>query len=141
MTKRIVLAGILGGLAMFVWMSIAHLLLPLGMVGVSEITNEQPVLAAMQASMGQTPGLYVFPGMGIPPGASRADQNAAMERRNQKLATSPSGLLVYHPAGAKALTPGQLGTEFAVEILEAMLAAFLLSKTRIAGFAGRVGFV
>jgi hypothetical protein len=49
---RIILAGILGGIAMFVWTSIAHLATPLGMVGIKEIPNEQAVLSAMQSSMG-----------------------------------------------------------------------------------------
>lgn len=37
MGKRILLAGILGGIAMFAWSTIAHMVLPLGMTGFSEI--------------------------------------------------------------------------------------------------------
>jgi hypothetical protein len=49
---RILLAGILGGIAMFVWTSIAHMALPLGEAGINEIPNESAVLIAMQSSMG-----------------------------------------------------------------------------------------
>jgi len=87
--KRIAIAGILGGVAMFIWMSIAHILLPLGQIGVSEIPNEQPVLAAIEGQIGSTSGLYLFPGMGPGPNATRAQKNAAMKDYEQKLATTP----------------------------------------------------
>jgi hypothetical protein len=141
MPKRVLLAGILGGIAMFVWASIAHMVLPLGETGVREIPNEPAVLSAMQAQLGTNSGLYLFPGMGLGPDATRQQKNAAMQQYDQKLASNPSGLLIYHPPGAKALTPGQLATEFVTELLEALLAAFLLAHTRLAGFGARVGFV
>ena len=37
--------------------------------------------------------------------------------------------------------PKLLTIEFATELLEAILAVFLLAQTRIASFGGRVGFV
>src|SRR5437773_8539300 len=63
MTKRTLLAGVLGGIAMFIWTSIAHMALPLGEAGIREIPNEQAVLAAMQANIGYKSGLYLFPGL------------------------------------------------------------------------------
>ena len=58
---RILLAGVLAGIAMFVWTSIAHMALPLGEAGINEIPNESAVLSAMQSSMGDNAGLYIFP--------------------------------------------------------------------------------
>jgi hypothetical protein len=58
---RIILAGIVGGIAMFIWTSIAHLALPLGEAGIDEIPNESAVLAAMQSNMGDKTGPYIFP--------------------------------------------------------------------------------
>ncbi len=141
MAKRILLAGILGGIAMFAWSFIAHMVLPLGMTGVSEIPNEGAVLSAMQASMGPRAGLYLFPGMGLGPNPSMKDVNAAMPEYVKKLASNPQGLLIYHPPGGKGMEPRQLLTEFATEVLEALLAAWLLSRTRLASYAARVGFV
>ena len=54
---RILLAGVLGGIAMFVWTSIAHMALPLGEAGINEIPNESVVLSAMQSSIGEKTGL------------------------------------------------------------------------------------
>ncbi|HEY1203774.1 MAG: hypothetical protein ABSH46_02905 [Bryobacteraceae bacterium] len=64
-----------------------------------------------------------------------------MKDYEQKLAGNPSGLLIYHPPGGKAMTPGRLVTEFLAELIEALLAVFLLAQTRLAGYAARVGFV
>lgn len=138
--KRNILAGLLGGIAMFVWASIAHMVLPVSNTGISEIPGEAPVLAAMQSAMGGAPGMYIFPGLGLGPNATMSERNAAMQAYDQKLAVTPSGILIYHPPGVKSLTPGQMVTEFLTEGLEAMIVVFLLAQTRISTFAGRVGF-
>jgi hypothetical protein len=141
MTKRIVLAGLLGGVAMFIWMSLAHVVLPLGETGVQEIQNEPAVLSALHAALGEKSGLYAFPATGAGPNASNQEKNAAMQRYDEKLAANPSGLLVYHPPGETGMTARRLVTEFLTELLEAFLVVFLLAQTRIESFAGRLAFV
>jgi hypothetical protein len=141
MGKRILLAGVLGSIAMFLWSSLAHTVLPLGQVGVSEIPNESPVLSALQASLGQTTGLYFYPGFGVPVNAPREQRHAAMRDYGTKLASNPSGILIYHPPGAKALSPGQLGTEYLTELLECLLVAFLVACAGLASYGARLGFV
>jgi hypothetical protein len=131
MTKRILFAGLLGGIAMFLWASLAHMVLGLGSVGIGEIPNEPAVLGALETGLGANAGLYVFPAMG----------REGMAGYQGKLDRNPSGLLLYHPAGAKAMTAGQLVTEFLTELVEALLAVFLLSRTGLTGFGSRVGFV
>ena len=106
MMKRILLAGLLGGIAMFVWSSVAHLVLPLGQAGIKDIPNEQAVLVALRSALGEGSGLYFFPGMGLGTDAASQQKQAAMQQYEQKLAANPSGLLIYHPPGAKALTAG-----------------------------------
>jgi len=44
---RIVLAGVIGGIAIFVWTSVAHIALPPGQGGIGEMPNESAVLSAM----------------------------------------------------------------------------------------------
>ena len=104
MKKRVVLAGLLGGIAMFIWMSLAHVVLPLGETGVQEMQNEPVVLDAMHASLGEKSGLFAFPGMGLGPDATNQQKNAAMQHYDEKLAANPSGLLVYHPPGETGMT-------------------------------------
>ncbi|HTZ94824.1 MAG TPA: hypothetical protein VMB18_00400 [Terriglobales bacterium] len=141
MTKRILLAGVLGGIAMFLWSGIAHMATNLGTVGISEIPNEQGVLSAMQAQLGSNSGLYIYPSMGVGPNATREQQQAAMRQYDQKLAANPSGLLIYHPPGMKGLTGTQLGTEFVTELIEALFLAFLLAQTSLRTFGSKLIFV
>ena len=141
MTKRIIIAGILGSLAMFVWSSIAHTVLPLGEAGISEIPNEGPVLSAMQSSIGQSHGIYLFPGVGLGPDATHSQKSAAMDQYEKKLAVNPSGLLIYHPAGRIPSMPAMLTTEFLTELVQVFIVVFLLSMSTVNGFAGRLGFV
>ena len=139
--KRIFLAGLLGGIAMFIWTSIAHMALPLGDAGIREIPNEAAVLSAMQSGIAET-GLYFFPGFGLGPNPSREAQHEAMKHMDEKLAQHPSGLLLYHPAGSRPFVMARhLTIEFVTEFLEALLVVYLLGLTRLTTFGARVGFV
>ena len=142
MTKRIILAGVLGAIAMFIWTAIAHMITPLGEAGIKEIPNDEALLAAMQSSIGAKSGLYMFPGMGLGPDASHAQRNAAMKEYEAKLEKNPSGFMIYHPAGSRTMAmPRHLTIEFITELIQALLVVALLAQTRIATFGGRVGFV
>ena len=141
MKKRILLAGILGGIAMFIWTSIAHMALPLGEAGIREIPNQQAVLGAMQTNIGQQPGLYLFPGFGLGPNPTRQQRSEAMKHMGERLASNPSGILVYHPPGRALMMGRLLGIEFATELLESILVVFLLAQTGLVSFGARVGFV
>ena len=138
---KILLAAILGAIAMFIWTAIAHMALPLREAGIGEIPNESAVLSAMQSNIGGQTGLYVFPGLGVGKNASRQEKNEAMKHMNEKIAANPSGILMYHAPGRPFAFGKALGIEFGTEFLEAILVLFLLAQTRIASFAGRVGFV
>jgi hypothetical protein len=138
---KILLTAILGGIVMFTWTSVAHMALPLGEAGIREIPNESAVLSAMKSNIGEQTGLYIFPGPGVGKNATRQEKNEAMKRMSEKIAANPSGILMYHAPGHPFALGKSLGIEFATELLEAVLAVFLLAQTRIVSFAGRVGFV
>lgn len=140
MAKRIVLAAVLAGLAMFLWSAIAHMALGLGSLGIRDIPNEQTMMGAMKSNLPQS-GFYFFPGLGVAPGASRAERNAAMNVYQQKVAGGPSGILVYHASGQKAISAGQLLTELGTNVVQALLAAILLAFAGLRSYGARVGFV
>jgi len=131
---RIILAGIAGAIAMFVWTSIAHVATPLARIGISQIPNEQPVLDAMHSSIGAKPGLYFFPWV------DPKDPNM-MKLEAERMKTNPSGILIYTPAGASGEMTGELISEFVKEFATALIAAWLLSMTVLSSYVGRVGFV
>jgi hypothetical protein len=49
-------------------------------------------------------------------------------------------VLIYRPKRIFNF-PKRLGIEFATEMIESLLAVFLLAQTRIASFGGKVGFI
>ena len=120
---RIIIAGLVGGIAMYIWSAVAHVATPLGQAGVSTLPNEAAVTEALKTGTAGKPGLYLFPA-------------AAMTTPNLP---GPSGLLVYQDK-ANDMTPVTLGQEAAVELVEALLAA-LLSVTALSGYLSRVLFV
>lgn len=121
--KKVLLAGILGGLIAFVWSSIAHML-PTGHMGLSTLNEkEDAVLAALKSNVAQ-PGLYFFPGVEM--SGATAEQRSAWEA---KLKAGPYGLLLYHPNGGEAISPKQLLIEFLSTVLCGLIAAFVLAST------------
>jgi hypothetical protein len=141
-TTRIILAGVLGAIAMFIWSSIAHMVLPLGHAGTRELPNESAVLAALETNLGDKSALYLFPGLGVGDNPTREQINEGMKHMEEKVANNPSGLLVYHAKNSRSVSMARLLTiEFLKQLLVSILAVFLLAQTRIATFGGRVGFV
>lgn len=135
MTMRVLIAGILGGIAMYIWSTIAHVALPLGQVGFSQMPNEAAVLSAAQASNGAKDGLYFFPWVD-------PKDPEMMQKMNAALKTNPSGLLLYHPPGhGMSDMAGPMIAEFIKEIVQALIAAFLVSLAMLPSYWGRVGFV
>ena len=141
MSGRILLAAIVGAVAMFAWTSIAHMVLPLGATGVQQIPNEGPVLTSLNGAIGSQHGLYMYPSLGVPPNASMKDMRDAMPAYEKKLATMPSGMLIYHPPGQTGMTGAMLGLEFGKEFVITLLALVLLSMTRLGSYGAKVGFV
>ncbi len=142
-TTRIVLGGLLGAIAMFVWSSIAHMATPLAHAGIHNgLPGEVKALAALQTELGGQAGLYLFPGSGAGDNPTREQMKEAMARYPEKLAANPSGLLMYHPAGTRELSLAKLlPIEFLKQLLVSILAVWLLAQTRIASYGGRVGFI
>ena len=139
--KRIVLAAILGGLTLFVWMYVAHDLLGLGEMGVGEIPNEAVVLSAMRGAIPES-GFHIFPGFGLGPKPTSAQRNAAMPEYMKKYEQSPHGVLVYHPPSGPFHFGAALGREFALNVFQALLAAWLVWWAASGrNYSARVGVV
>jgi hypothetical protein len=137
MPLRILLAGFLGAVAMFVWTAVAHMATPLGSAGFSQIPGEATPAAALQTAIGDKPGLYLFPWTD-PKNRDAAAAYAA------KAKTMPTGFLVYRPAGdGIAMTGGTLGSEFLKQLLCCLAAATLLALAvqSLTAYAARAAFV
>jgi len=128
MAKKILLGGILGGLALFCWGGFSHMVLRLGEAGLRNMPR--PVYDSMKTSTTQ-PGIYFFPESDMSSGAMKDEFKGG-----------PVGILLYKPTGAGAPITGQLINEAILNIIQGLVAAFLLSlTTRLVRFPQRVGFV
>lgn len=129
---RILIAGVAGAVAMYIWMTIAHMITPLGMIGFQQLPDEASVVAPMQNGMKK--GLYIAPWVDM-------KAKDAMTQYEEKAKTVPSILLLYAPPPGKGMDPKMFVTEFVTELAECLIAAWLLAQAAIAAFAGRVLFV
>lgn len=138
---RPLLAALLGAVAIFVWFAVAHMFTPLGMAGIDYLPKEAAVSDALASSIGTVPGMYMFPTGGLTKQSSGEEEEKGMQRIMDEMKTKPSGLLIYKPAGSTFNFGKSLAIEFLTDLAIALIAVLLLAQTRIATFAGRVGFV
>ena len=139
---RIFFAGLLGGIAMFIWTHLTYTVLPLGYIGIRGIPNETAVLGALQRNIAEESGVFIFPNPMLGPSQTAEQKAIARNNRAEKVARYPSGILIYNAAGTRPIERFRwLSVEFVTELSEAILAVFLLSRTCLTTFGARVGFV
>jgi hypothetical protein len=111
--KRIVLAAIVGGLVFFIWSAAIHMS-PLGMIGFSNLPDEDAVLDALRTNVTQS-GLYFFPGETEP------------KAWEEKLRRGPTGIMAYTAGGVPMFDPMQLAGELLSDIVAAFIAACIIA--------------
>jgi hypothetical protein len=114
---------------MFMWGAVSHMVLGLQESGIKQFTNEAPVLAALKGEIKEA-GLYFFPGMDTSPNMTKEQKAAAQKKWEEKYLAGPRGILVYHPDGAQAMSPKQLGLQLGATIAASLVAAFVLAQAR-----------
>jgi len=114
--KRIILAAILGGLVVFIWSAISHMFTPLGAMGLSTMTNEEPVLASLRANVPKS-GMYMFPGLDM--------SKEPTPEWEAKFKQGPNGLLIINAGPGEDKFPRQLVSELVTNIIAAYIAAIL----------------
>lgn len=131
MAIRLVGAALLGGLLMFVWGAVMHMLTPLGTAGKTKVADEVALSAAVEASAPQ-PGFYYFPWM--EKGADAAAQQAWTERYKK----GPSGLLVVQERGREPMDVRRLAIEFGSNVAAAFVLGLVVLVSGMRSFAGRL---
>ena len=119
--KKILGAGLAGGLVVFLWGFVSHALLPVGEMGLRSMPVNSPLLDSMKSHLAED-GLYFFPGKE----AGRKQTEAEDAVWATKYRMGPTGLLLYHPAGSEPMSPQNLGLELATDVAAAILLAYLL---------------
>jgi len=134
MTK-ILLGGVVAGIVIFFWGFVAHMLLPLGEMGLRTIPKEDDLTAAIRKEV-REPGLYFVPGRDM----SKSQSQEEMEAYTAKLTKGPYGFMVIYPDGRDVSMSKRLPIELGTNVVCALLAAILVSQLR-PGFSVRVASV
>lgn len=120
---RIVTAGLIGGLVMFLWGVLAHMVLPLGEVGMRLPTSENMVLAALPQGLGHQPGVYLLPSLD----PARMSDPEAVAAYSTKSLASPYAFVVYQPIGTDMMAMGpQIAVQWLSDTLSALALAFVI---------------
>lgn len=130
---RIFIAALIGAIIIFIWQMAAHMVLPIGEMGMKAPPNEDVVIQAV-ASGTPEPGIYMLPHFDM----AKADDTAALAAWETKAKANRYSWLVVAPANPDPMNMGpQLGKQFASNLLSALIAAWLLAATAW-GFGARI---
>jgi len=130
--KRILVAGLLGALVIYIWGWISWTMLPWHNSTMPDLPNEDAVIGVLQTSITQT-GVYQFPGM------MKSNEPVWMENYKR----GPSGVLFYTAKGKNPMAADIFVFGFVLALIEALMAAWLLSvaASKMAAYVKRVLFV
>jgi hypothetical protein len=123
---RIVIAGIIGGIVMFIWLSIAHTVLPIGEMGVQLPVDQSAALSALARTAVAGEGVYLYPSIA----PEKLGDDVAMRAFVERNRSSPFAFVVYQPGGNPvigSMVPN-LVRQFVSVTLAALLAAWLLAQ-------------
>jgi len=141
---RIVLSGVVAGIVVFIWGAVSHMATPLGSIGIQSLPDDEAFSALMRQSI-HTSGFFFFPAMPRHPGASRPEQDAAMQAFAEKTRRGPVGIMVVRTNGIDPMSMNTFAMELISNILAAVVAAILLSmgigSAGLAMLSSRVFFV
>src|SRR5512143_3252641 len=124
--KRILLAGVLGGIVMFLWGAVSHMVLPTGEAGIKTLPNEDTVMTVLSRTVHER-AFYMFPAAGMKDAATDVER----KEWERKYAAGPTGVIIYNPGGGTTLAVVPMLIELASNIAVALILAWVLSLTSV----------
>jgi hypothetical protein len=133
--KKNIIAGVVGGIILWVWGFLAWVVLPLHTTTMPNVPNEDVVMEVLKNNL-PSEAVYVFPGM--PTDMSHASK-AAYEEKYKR---GPRGMIIYNPKGDEPMMASEMISGLIIFMISAYLAAWLLSRSTAitASFFSRVVF-
>ncbi len=119
---RIILAALLGGLIMFLYGALSHMVFQIGEADLKTLPDEVSSASAI-GELTDADGMYFFPAM---PKGKLSD--AEREAWTKRYTEGPTGMLIISKQGRPAMSPKQLGGELISNILCAFLAAMFAAQ-------------
>jgi len=120
-TKKLLLASLLGGIAVFIWGAISHMALPFANNALNKFTNEEAVTQMIKENAPKS-GIYFMPYEPQKNGMSQAKYDAAMEKMKTQMMSGP---FVF--ASVRVGPMGSFGAYFITQILTDMLGVFFMA--------------
>ncbi|RDS86400.1 hypothetical protein [Dyella psychrodurans] len=131
---RVLVAAIFGGIVMFLWGFVAHMVLGLGNPGIYQPAHEDVVISSLHEGLGTQSGVYILPSFD----PNMWNDKAARAAYAQKSSTSPYAWVVYMPQGQDMTNMNrQLPREWASDTLSALMLAALMGLAAF-GFTKRI---
>ena len=127
MSTRLLTAGLLAGLGMYVWGMFSHMALPLGDLGIQTLPDEASIATLLKDKI-KEPGLYYFP------------FEKDMAKAEILLKERPRGLLTFTPHTVPFSMGFNLGVQLVNDLLLGLLLAWLLSKVTLPGLGEKLAF-
>ncbi|RUL79637.1 hypothetical protein [Dyella choica] len=132
---RILVAAIFGGIVMFIWGGLAHMVLGLGNPGIYQPMHEDVVLTSLHEGLGSKPGVYILPSFD----PKQWSDQAARTEYAQKAQASPYAWIVYLPQGEDMTDMHrQLPRQWATDTLASLMLAWVMGLAAF-GFIKRLG--
>ena len=131
---KILIGGVVGGIVIFFWGFVSHMLLPIGEMGLQTVPKEDALAAAMKADV-PGPGLYFVPGRDM----SKTPTDEEMRAHAEKIAQGPYGFMVIYPGGRDVSLGKRLPIELGTNVVCASwLRSWSPSFARASLYAWRV---
>jgi hypothetical protein len=123
MNVRMLMAGVVGGVILFVWGFLAWGVLPIHKTTIHEISSQDSLITALQSALPQK-GVYLFPSM-----SQNAPSAEAEKQWQERYRKGPVGMIVYDPAGSEPMMPMQMLTGIIINIISAFFVAWFLARS------------
>ncbi len=140
MHKKLVVGALTGGVTLFLWASVTHILLDWYGPHLRSFSNQELVQEAIVSSVPGA-GLYLLPNL-TPEQRTlpAAERRAAFAELQEQFDHGPMVLAVVR-TGETAAFPVKLGKQFGLFVLVSLVATWLLLQTRLQGYGARALFV
>ena len=137
--KRIVIAGLIGAVVLFVWNFVSWMFIPWHML---EKLPAEPAIVEALREADVPSGIYTVPGIDHAAVAEQsAEEKAATEEAFRTAhKQGPLAFIAYHTEGAMPLSPLTMGVGFVLYFLQATVVAVILAMAgpALPGIVGRV---
>lgn len=141
MLGRLFLAGLVGGVIVFLLSAIQNTIIPAG--APRSLPGQASILPVLRASISQD-GFYFYPGGALTRGMTPEQRQATQADYQARFKAGPTGVLVYSRGGEDFHFGRRIAVQFVLSLAAALIAAAILAVVAGSGtttYGARAGIV